>query len=288
MPPTLQSADFRFDHTILISDQRNRRITHNSIFAFSHSDFFVHRLTHLTVSSHQSQTFKGTMSFASVRRAALEAPHPHLAFNHPNHRAAQSRARINLTALAFVVNQKVLAFLLTEPKPLTSIHPVLLQPARLAFRRVLIFARLSFSSTGKFWLSGFRLTVLPASNSIRAGPHLTLTFVRQQTFLKFLSANFAPGSVGWCCFPCGRTTRFQRVHIVLLNRETSTRFFKFPCHACPSPQSRVFRVFLAKEALSSSGPHLNLEAKNVDRKTAFLVIRAARLFGSGGALGRLE
>ena len=79
---------------------------------------------------------------------------------------------------------------------------------------------------------------------------LRFSLCSSTNFFKNLSATFALESIGWRCLPRGAATRCQRAHIVLSNQKTSTGFFRFSCHICPSPQSRVFRIFLAEVALS--------------------------------------
>ena len=75
MPATrYKRPDFRFDQSILKLNQRNRRITHNSIFAFSHSDFHFLRST-------RRRTRRRTI------RAKLSKKHLRLL---PTHRAASA------------------------------------------------------------------------------------------------------------------------------------------------------------------------------------------------------
>ena len=194
----------------LSCNQRNRRITHNSIFAFSHSDF-LHSQTHTAT---WRRVIRAKLS-KEHDRVAGSAGHPlritsstSLTISKPGRTGPLLRARINLTAFAFVVNRKVSTFFADRVGRFRFDSP------RSNFNRVFRF------STGSYLLSTLCHRQLESFN-----------------FLRFRLSPFHR-----------RVAQIERVHILRFNRRSSTDFFQFSVSVLRSKDRRLGPSFLRSSA----------------------------------------
>ena len=111
-PTGLSVRSYNFD-----CDQRNRRITHNSIFAFSHSGFQLSQAhpPHMATTNHQNQIIKKTFSTRVTRRAVKNRLIHILAIDHPDQPGRSFERVTNLATLSFRVNQIFENLSLNEP-----------------------------------------------------------------------------------------------------------------------------------------------------------------------------
>ena len=124
----------------------------------------------------------------------------------------------------------------------------------------------------------FRPSPFPASGSLRAG--LKVTWKRRNinqevlTFLATYSVCPKTGGASIPSFPSGSASYFRTL-------EASTDFLKI---------SVTFALLrrVGFPVLSSSGPQIKTEAKNVNRKSRFPLRSAAGFFRPCGASGRLD